>query len=78
MIMTIKIYPIKNVRKIKKKNNRTVLQGNWLAFFLHCFIFKKIENNLENSNDWNNLTSRILWSQISEEAAAQYHFEIKL
>lgn len=32
----------------------------------------------EHINEWANLTSRSLWSQITEEAAAQYHFELKL
>jgi len=32
----------------------------------------------ETTNDWANLSSRTLWTQIAEEAAAQYHYEIKL
>jgi protein TIF31 len=30
------------------------------------------------SNDWSSLTARSLWSQIAEEAQAQYHFDVKL
>ena len=50
--------------------------NNYFASFL--FVYFKNYLKIEISNEWNNLTSRTLWSQISEEAGAQYHFEIKL
>ena len=35
-------------------------------------------NLVESSNDWQSLTSKTLWTQIAEEASAQYHFELNL
>ena len=43
-----------------------------------CCLFVCLFVAETSGNEWNSVSSRSLWSQIADEAMAQYHFEIKL